>query len=99
MLDISETNIRHLTSIPFVIETTHFINTGYGWVCKRCSAEMEEECASDAVEKGRARFFTEGEAETKEAHLSTPALARWTNATRQALRCPRCSIEETISKV
>jgi hypothetical protein len=81
-----------------VIETTHFVNTGYGWLCKRCSAE-EEERASNAPEKGRARFFTEGEAETTEARLSTPALARWTDATRQALRCPRCSIEETVSKV
>lgn len=81
---------------PFVIETTHFINTGYGWVCKRCSAEQEERASA---ETSRARFFTEGEAETKEAHLSTPALARWTDATRQALICPRCNIEEPVSKI
>ncbi|HEX8143441.1 MAG TPA: hypothetical protein VF553_12645 [Pyrinomonadaceae bacterium] len=79
-----------------VIETTHFINTGFGWLCKRCSAEQEEESAG--ANEGRARFFTEGEAEAKEPRLSTPALARWTDATRQTLVCPRCSIEETISK-
>jgi hypothetical protein len=76
-----------------VIELTHFINTGFGWVCKHCSAGEQERAA-----EGRARFFTEGEAEAKETRLSTPALARWRDATRQALVCPRCSIEETINK-
>ena len=79
-----------------MIETTHFINTGFGWVCKHCSAEMEA-FTGDANE-GRARFFIEGEAEVKEPHLSTTALARWRDATRRVLVCPRCSIEETISK-
>jgi hypothetical protein len=83
---------------PPVIETTHFINQGFGWVCKHCSA-LEEAAGASASVEGRARFFTEGEAETGEAHLFTTALARWTDATRRALVCPRCSIEETISKV
>jgi hypothetical protein len=78
-----------------MIETTHFINTGFGWVCKHCSAEESER---DGQAEGRARFFSEGEAETKEPQLSTPALARWRDATRQALVCPLCSIEETINK-
>ncbi|MBA3768181.1 MAG: hypothetical protein H0W99_14625 [Acidobacteria bacterium] len=74
----------------------HFINTGFGWVCKHCSAEEEAPEAADAV--GRARFFIEGEAEAKEPRLSTTALSRWRDATRQTLVCPRCSIEETINK-
>jgi hypothetical protein len=74
---------------------THFINTGFGWVCKHCSAEESERAGQT---EGRARFFSEGEAEAKEPQLSTPALARWRDATRQALVCPHCSIEETISK-
>jgi len=81
-----------------VIETKHFINTAFGWVCKHCRAEEEEARESDAG-VGRARFFNEGEAEAREPRLSTTALARWRDATRRTLYCPRCSIEETISKV
>jgi hypothetical protein len=76
-------------------ETVHFINTGYGWVCKHCSAE-EENATQD--ENPRARFLREGEAEEKEPVFSTHALARWRDATRQRLVCPRCSIEEAINK-
>jgi hypothetical protein len=86
-------DIRH--TVFTVIETTHFINTGFGWVCKHCSAEQD---APAVQEQGRARFFSEGESESKEPRLSTTALARWRDATRQALVCPRCSIEETINK-
>jgi hypothetical protein len=76
-------------------EINHFINTGFGWVCKHCSAEEE---VTEAADVGRARFFIEGEAEAKEPRLSTTALARWRDATRQTLVCPLCSIEETINK-
>jgi hypothetical protein len=79
-----------------VIETNHFINTAFGWVCKRCRAE---EAAPDDASVGRARFFNEGESEAREPRLSTTALARWRDATKRTLYCPRCSIEETISKV
>jgi hypothetical protein len=52
--------------------------------------------ASQAV--GRARFFTEGEAEDKEPELSTLALSRWSDAAHTILYCPRCGIEELVSK-
>ncbi|MBD0370443.1 MAG: hypothetical protein ICV60_06375 [Pyrinomonadaceae bacterium] len=77
------------------METDNFINFGYGWMCKHCMAE--DEGRGDEGES-RARFFTEGEAETKEPLLSTPALARWRDAARRTLYCPRCSVEETVSK-
>jgi hypothetical protein len=77
------------------LEIDHFINEGFGWVCKHCSARRQ---AHAEVEPGRARFFTEGEAEEKEPRLSTTALARWTNASHRALSCPRCGIEEMIDK-
>jgi hypothetical protein len=78
-----------------VIEIDNFINLGYGWMCKRCAA-LDDERAAEG--EHRARFFTEGEAESKELFLSTPALARWRDATRRTLYCPRCGIEEMVSK-
>jgi hypothetical protein len=78
-----------------MLEIDHFINTGFGWVCKHCSAGWE---ARVDEQDTRARFFREGEAEVKEPQLSTPALARWTSPARRALRCPRCGIEEVVDK-
>jgi hypothetical protein len=77
------------------MEIEHFINLGYGWMCKHCAAEDE---ACGAPKEGRPRFFIEGEAETKEPVLSTPALARWRDRARQTLYCPRCGVEEMLSK-
>jgi len=78
-----------------MIEIEHFVNAGYGWMCKRCAEDDEILSASD---ERRARFFTEGEAESKTPRLSTPALARWRDASRQTLYCPRCGVEEMVSK-
>ena len=80
-----------------MFEIDHFINEGFGWVCKHCSAEMRARVDAESGDT-RARFFREGEAEEKEPRLSTPALARWTSAARRALACPRCGIEEVINK-
>jgi len=77
------------------MEIEHFINTGYGWLCKHCQTEIETRVG---LNEGRARFFSEGEAEDKEPTLSTQALARWRDASRQALYCPDCGIEETVNK-
>jgi hypothetical protein len=78
-----------------VKETNHFFNPGYGWLCKHCSAEDTEHQNEHHTHP---RFFREGEAEEKEPKLSTAALARWTDASRQHLTCPRCGIEELINK-
>jgi hypothetical protein len=77
------------------LEIDHFINEGFGWMCKHCSAVRQARVNEKAT---RARFFTEGEAEEKEPELSTPALARWTSPSRRALSCPRCGIEEVVDK-
>jgi len=71
----------------------HFRNTGYGWTCRRCSAEQERAARQDGP---RARFFSEGEAEERELKLSTPALARWRDEARTTLYCPRCGVEERV---
>ena len=75
-------------------ETQHFINAGDGWVCKRC----RERESAPATPGGRARFFSEGEAEERAMmpSLSTTARARWRDETQSALVCPRCLIEETL---
>ena len=79
-----------------MVELEHFVNAGYGWTCRRCDAEGAR---GGGVEggRGRGRFFSEGEAEERgEASLSTPALARWRDASRRTLVCPRCLVEENI---
>jgi hypothetical protein len=76
------------------METDHFINRGFGWVCRHCHPEEE----SPDIHAGRARFHSEGEAEESEARLSTVALARWRDATRRTLYCPRCGVEELLNK-
>jgi len=78
-----------------VIQTNHFFNLGYGWLCKHCSAENAER-HDDEVGPGRTWHEShDGKTEGQRAGL---ALARWTDATRQSLTCPRCSIEEMVNK-
>jgi rubrerythrin len=78
------------------METDHFINSGYGWVCKHCYPEMDAPASDD---NARARFHTEGEAEDEETTLSTQALARWRDASRRTLVCTHCGIEEMVNKI
>ncbi len=72
----------------------HFHNNGYGWTCKRCSAEQTERAAQTGQ---RARFFSEGEAEEREVRMDTVALARWRDEAHETLVCPRCGIAESVA--
>ncbi|MDQ3685503.1 MAG: hypothetical protein M3430_07855 [Acidobacteriota bacterium] len=72
----------------------HFINRGDGWMCRRCLEEAEERAP---VNGGRARFFTEGEAEQREPVLSAPFRARWRDSSRRVLFCSECNAEEMMN--
>jgi hypothetical protein len=76
-------------------QTNHFFNLGYGWLCKHCSAADTE--AERQQPEIRAGFFSHADLEKKESKSGGLALASWTDSSRQALTCPRCGIEETIS--
>jgi hypothetical protein len=76
-----------------------FINDGRGWECRRCRNESELEDDAHEGEPSThtlARFFGEGEAEEREPRLSSSSLARWNDASRRALVCPRCGAEEDL---
>ncbi|HKZ77941.1 MAG TPA: hypothetical protein VJ124_06415 [Pyrinomonadaceae bacterium] len=77
-------------------ETNHFFDLGYGWLCKHCSAESAE--TKQNLRDVAAAVVAEDRKEQKE-EVSQLALARWTDASRQALTCPRCGLEELISKM
>jgi hypothetical protein len=66
-------------------QTTHFINLGYGWLCKHCSAEDAE----------RQQHIQHKDGERKPIRL---ALAKWIDEERRGLTCSRCGIEELVSK-
>jgi hypothetical protein len=68
-----------------VHQTTHFFNLGYGWLCKHCSAEDAE----------RQRHKQHHNGERKSTSL---ALAKWIDEERHGLACPRCGIEELVSR-
>jgi hypothetical protein len=77
-----------------MIELNDFYNDGMGWICRHCEREL---CVDDPPLK-HSRMFREGEAERKNPVLSTHALAKWLDKTRQTLICPRCGISEQIDK-
>jgi len=74
-----------------VNQTNHFIDLGYGWLCKHCSADDAE-----ARRRPRGGLFGGGDAAKQEPKSFLLALASWTDASRNALFCPRCGIHETI---
>jgi hypothetical protein len=78
-----------------VSETEHFINTGFGWTCKRCLAQTNARADASDADARLPRFFNEGEAEERDPTLS--ALARWRDDSRQTLVCHRCGIEELLN--
>lgn len=78
----------------FMKEIGNFYNEGFGWICRPCERELKP--ISDNVRYSRA--FREGEAESKNPTLANAALAKWTDATRRVLTCPRCGITEPVEK-
>lgn len=80
----------------FMLELENFYNAGTGWICKRCEEESKE--TEPPQEDGSLpRVWREGEAESKRPKLAAP-LAKWTNAARNQLACPRCGVSELIDK-
>lgn len=73
-----------------MIELNDFYNDGFGWVCRHC----ERDGAALTPEKGCSRFMTEGEAESARPEMSNKALAKWADAARRTLVCPRCGVSE-----
>jgi hypothetical protein len=74
-------------------ETHDFFNDGYGWQCRVCSKELS---ALKSAVSSLPLYYREGEAESKNPLPTTQALARWTDATRRSLACPRCGVTELI---
>lgn len=77
-------------------EIENFINDGFGWVCKPCTAELEAD--QPESDSNLSRIMREGEAESKQPRLSNPALAKWADDTKNTLMCPRCGLVEQIDK-
>jgi hypothetical protein len=76
-------------------ETDHFFDLGYGWLCKHCTAECAE-TKQNWFDRSRADFPEAKD--DREKAVSQLRLARWTDASRQALYCPHCGLEELVSK-
>lgn len=77
-----------------MVELEKFYNDGFGWVCRRCEAEIG---AADSDGLGHSRLMREGEGESKQPVLSTRALAKWSDETRTVLICPGCETAESIA--
>ncbi len=79
-----------------MIEIDNFYNDGFGWICKRCEAELAETKIPGGAKLSR--IMREGEAESKQPRLSNLALARWQDAAKTILTCPRCGLSEKTDK-
>jgi hypothetical protein len=77
-----------------MIELNDFYNSGFGWICRQCEQDLVP--AEDA--QNLSRMFREGEAESRSPRLYSAAIAKWADATRTMLTCPRCGITEPIEK-
>jgi hypothetical protein len=78
------------------LEINDFYNNGFGWICKHCERELASQ--SDVSHTKTSRLMREGEAESKNPTLSSPALAKWADAAQRILTCPRCGITELADK-
>jgi hypothetical protein len=72
-----------------------FYNDGTGWICRQCERQLESPQPDSDFPS---RIFEEGEAEAKQPRLASLARAKWTDATRRMLTCPRCGISEFVEK-
>jgi hypothetical protein len=79
-----------------MLELDNFYNDGFGWICKSCEQELAE--IEPAPDTKLNRIMREGEAESKQPRLSNLALARWMDAAKTTLICPRCHTTEKIDK-
>ena len=78
-----------------MFEIDEFYNQGFGWICKRCEQQLKAENEND--DGSLPRVWREGEAESKQPALSVP-VAKWLDAARTQLICPRCAITEIVNK-
>ncbi len=76
-----------------MIELTNFYNDGFGWICRACERELGAVSGD-----GTSRLLREGEAESKQPQLASPALAKWADPAQTTLFCPRCGITELAEK-
>jgi hypothetical protein len=79
-----------------LVELDNFYNDGFGWICKSCEHELAE--IEPAPDTKLNRIMREGEAESKQPHLSNLALARWMDAAKTMLICSRCHTTEKVDK-
>ena len=79
------------------IELNDFYNDGYGWICKPCEREIEQQRKETGPKTSR--LMREGEAESKQPQLSSKALAKWADKLQEILICPRCGITEPVDKI
>ena len=70
-----------------------FYNDGFGWVCRHCDRELKHPSPNE-----HSRLLREGEAEGKNPKLSNTALAKWADAEKRMLVCPRCGVTEPVEK-
>lgn len=79
------------------IELDDFYNDGFGWICKHCERELKEQESEDSGSM-QSRLMREGEAESKNPRLSSPAQAKWADRAQRTLICPRCGLTELADK-
>jgi len=77
------------------MSSSSFYNDGFGWICRQCEIELGGPATDSDFPS---RMFEEGEAESKQVRLASPARAKWADATRRVLACPRCGVTELIER-
>lgn len=78
-----------------MFEIDEFYNDGFGWICKRCETDRKAE--NEAANQKLPRVWREGEAENKQTKFAAP-VAKWLDAAKTQLICPRCGIAEVVNK-